>query len=500
VAAFSDGFSMKARRIIGVGTPLLLVMIAALLVSALKPPVPVAFIRVVDVLGRPIEGAVIAPDGLRPKKGGGHYMWSESYARSGVRAVAVTTDAEGYARVAYPFYTDEKLETGEISFLVDHPDYCADRPFRVVAPSPPANAPIQEKLKYLALRLARRVQARPDPVALKRGGIVMLTGYIGERRNIVTNLNCEISNGWPGGTNFWRRSGPMLWSKKVGEGAAHLRAVSCPAEGGVMFSGDVSFTAKAGETNEFELELKPGARVAGRLNKSVPRPARNGRVCIHVYMEGHDGNSAAPIWYGWRPVDEDGVFVFESLPKGRLEIIGLCDGFVSQDGQLPLGRTSSQRLPQSFTLDGRDQAITLAMEPAASCEVTVRDDTGRPLAGATAGFWPNVLWGGNGSTIFASGLFNSEDFFRGGQRPDWAAVYEKTRKNFHAESDANGVAVVWNLPAGEQSYSVRHTNYDMPIVGTGGAASRSASVKLSPGETGKVAVTMQVKGKDALTH
>jgi hypothetical protein len=268
-----------------------------------------------------------------------------------------------------------------------------------------------------------------------------------------------------------------------------------------MFSRDVSFTAKAGETNEFELEVKQGVRVAGRLDESVARPVKNGRVCAQVYMKGEDGNSEAPVWSAWREVLEDGTFVFESLPNGRLEIISLCEGFVSRDGPPPPGMTASQRLPQLFTLDERDRELTLAMEPAAACEVTVLDAVGRPLSGANVAFWPNVLWGGNGSTVFAAGLFDSEGFFRNGRPPDWEATREKTRKDFRSESNERGVALVRNLPAGNQSYHVSHTNYDMPINRTGGLpGSRSASVNLSPGATGKVIVTMQKRGMETLTH
>jgi hypothetical protein len=153
---------MKKRGLIGTGVVLLAALVFVVF-SLLKPPVPVAYIRVLDESGRPVSGATIAPDGLRPKKGGGHYGWSSNYELSGVKAEVVTTDADGYARVKYPHYVIERLETEQISFAVDHPDFCPDRPFRVVASSPPANAPLQEKLKYLALRLARKVSARRIP-------------------------------------------------------------------------------------------------------------------------------------------------------------------------------------------------------------------------------------------------------------------------------------------------------------------------------------------------
>jgi hypothetical protein len=490
---------MKKR--VAVGTGILLVATGVFVTfHLLRPPVPVAFIQVLDEQGRPVSNATITPDGLRPKKGGGHYGWSGDYARSGVKAETVKTDADGYARVKYPYYVIERLETEQISFAVDHPDFCPDRPFRKVAPSPPANAPLKQKLRYLIMVAIREVRARPDPVVLKRGSIVRLTGYVGVKENLVTNLNAEISHMWPAGTNFWQRAGPVLWSKKATPGTAHLRALHFPAQGTVMFSKLVSFEAKAGETNEFALELSPGVRVTGRLDESVPRPVRGGRVCTRVFAEGHDGNSAAPVWIGWRAVSTAGEFVFESLPPGRMEIIGMCSGFVSADGKPLSGRTTTQRLPQCFSIKGPQQEIKLDMEAAASCEVTVLDDTGKPLSGARAGFWPNVLWGGNGSTVFANDTYNSEDYFRTGVPTDWLTSRRLTEDDFRAVSDSNGVALVRTLPAGNQNYSVTHSNYAMPILRTGFDAGRSASVNLSSGETGRVTVKMQKTGTETLTH
>src|SRR5262249_45612437 len=144
--------------------------------------------------------------------------------------------------------------------------------------------------------------------------------------------------------------------------------------------------------------------------------------------------------------------------------------------------------------------IVLPMEAAASLEVTVLDDAGRPLPGATAGLWPNVLWGGNGSTIFAEDIFNTEDFFRHGSARHWLELQQLTENDFRAISDARGVALVRTLPAGRQGFSVTHTNFEMPVVRSGGSAGRSFNVTLAPGETGRVTVQMQKRGTEKLTH
>ena len=98
-------------------------VVVALFVWSLSslPAHPVALLRVMDAAGKPIAGAVIVPDGLRPKAGAadGHYQWRSE--QLGVTNNPAITDADGYARVPYPKYLLERIETGEISFTVNRP-------------------------------------------------------------------------------------------------------------------------------------------------------------------------------------------------------------------------------------------------------------------------------------------------------------------------------------------------------------------------------------------
>ena len=83
---------------------------------------------------------------------------------------------------------------------------------------------------------------------------------------------------------------------------------------------------------------------------------------------------------------------------------------------------------------------------------------------------------------------------------NWLERRHWMENDFRAISDARGVALVRTLPAGRQSYSVTHTNYEMPVVRSGGSVGRSASVTLTSGETGRVTVRMQKRGTEELTH
>ena len=246
--------------------------------------------------------------------------------------------------------------------------------------------------------------------------------------------------------------------------------------------------------------MKPGVRVEGRLDEAVPRPVKNGRVSTRVFADKHDGSSGAPVWITWASVAEDGNFVFDSLPPGRMELIGMCDGYVSRNEKPVNGRTTSMRCPQLFALSNAREEVRLLMEPAAFCELTILDDTGNPLAGATAYFSPNVLWGGNGSTIFCGHTHDSADFFRGIPRADRDAEDARLKGLFNATSDRNGIALVPNLLPENLHFSVDHTNYVVPVDATKGSRSRSITTTFSPGETNRLRVLMQKRGLDAVTH
>lgn len=479
-------------------------IVAALIawLRASTPMSPIAFIRVVDAAGNPVAGATIQPDGLRPKNNGGHYLWTDRFS---VKPLPVTTDSAGVARVPYPHFVEERLETGEISFGVDHPDYCSDRPFRIVAAAPPANARLRTKVEYylkygLAL-LTRKASVHPDPVVLQRGAIVEVSGYIGSKESRVpTVIPMTSANMWPG-QEFWKRTAAgALVTRKIPAGTNHLRLVQIKDGAPNYFSDFVTFDAKVGETNRIDLELKPGARVSGRVADAVPRPVMNGRVVAEIVQEGIDPQSTPPRWHVWSEIAPDGTYVFESIPAGRMEMVAVCDGFVSENGAA-IARTS-QRTPQWFTIKQAAENVVLRMEPAAFVEVTVLDDDGRPLEGAEVWFWPNVLWNNHGSTIFADGVYNTADILKSGRKPGWASGGGKVNR-FSAASDHRGIALVCDLPEmpGAQSFMVSHRSFEMPVHrDPGGDVSRNSQVTLRAGETNRVTVKLQKKGKEFVTH
>ena len=257
----------------------------------------------------------------------------------------------------------------------------------------------------------------------------------------------------------------------------------------------VYFEAVKAKNYEFTVELKPGVHVEGKLDDSVPRPIGNGRIVVRSYLADSKKEAGFFDWQTWRDIKENGTFEIESLPPGQGDIIALCDGFISKD---PLDKqVGSIRNPQIFTIGGNIAHVEIKMEPAAICKVIVVDDKSNPLQGARAAFWPNIKWTESGTQIFGLKAFKSEDVFALGGKVDFDKVVKE--KDFFATTDANGVAIVKNLPPTEQSFSVTHPDYEMPIQKLAYGERRQQAVNLSGGKTTSVTVKMQKKGTQLLT-
>jgi hypothetical protein len=412
-----------------------------------------------------------------------------------VKPVAVTTDAAGIARVVYPHYIYERLETGEISVTVNHPDYCEGSFPRDVAFAPPANAAFWERMAYPLLVLAQRVPARPKPIMLQRGAILRVAAYVEAPGNLLTNIHPQVTGIGLPEKDFWQAAGEgWLMTRRIEQGTVAVRIAWFSEQGQSYFSDTVTFQAVTGQTNEFKLQLQPGLRLAGKLAATVPRPVNHGRAQLHVFPTNTASGQNDPLhWESTRAIDADGTFVFESLPPGKVEVVAICDGFVSVND--PASTRKGIHVPQMFILDTQAREIELAMEPTATCEVKVLDDQGQPLAGAEVGFWPNVIWGGYSSTIFARDSVNWEDVLPTGLRPDWNKIMNSTNRLFAAETDDRGIAVISNLPTlnGPQNFAVMHTDYELAIDPNLG--DRYASMEAKAGGSNSTTVTLQKKGK-----
>lgn len=460
----------------------------------------VAVLRVVDSSGKPIAGAVIKPEGMRTKPGpyrSGWYTWMPE--RNGVPNPPVSTDKEGYARVPYPKYVFEKIETGVLCLAVEHPEYVPDRPERPVAGAPPRGAPWNEWLKwmmYVGKALAHQISiTRPDPIVLQRGAILLVSARTNETQPRPGRLTAQVSSLPIQSTNFWMQTAPgSILSRQLGLGTQSLRAVQLNPDGSIWFSDLVSISLAPGVTNRLELDMKAGVTVRGSLDSGVPRPVKSGRVIAHIWPQGSNPQSYPAQWHSWAKVGSDGTFEIPSLPGGDLELVALCEGFVSTNGPGQF----HMRYPQKYVLGSNDISVVIGMERTARLEVTVTDHQGRPVRNATVMTWPNVRYGEWSATVLASDLQVTSDWLFGGPVPTlaWSKV-----PDFQGVTDSNGVAVLGNVPADVTTLSASHDRFELPPIKTGmGDQRREASVSLTAGVTNYLKLQLVPRGDYTISH
>ena len=486
---------MSAARLRVGGTVLAAVLILIGWAVLTAPRHPIAVIRVVDGAGKPVEGAVIVPDGMRTKPGpyvSGHYGWMRG--TNGPPALAVRTDRDGVALVSYPKYVFERIETGQISFSVNHRGFVPDRPFRVVTTVPPAGAPLREWLNYLIERVKMRaLVAQTLPVVLNAGATVRLTATT-TGSGPADRLFALFSNVAPGDENFWTNpASGVLLSQQVPSGTHLAQLVRLDGDGIPSFSEVVPVTAVIGTPSEVQLELRRGLVVSGRLDLSIRHPIRHGRVIAQVTPLHTQARDQPPQWHAWTEAREDGTFRLASLPPGFLEISAICDGFISTNG---FGQ--SPRHPQTRELGPGDLDLVIGMEPTARLEVTVLDPRGKPVPNARVATWPNIQYGFWSSTIFGD-CYNTADFLlKTVTRENWRRAMPP---DFEGTSDSDGLAVVPNVPVEVQQFAVEHGAFQLPAIDTGiGEKRRDATLTLVRGKTNRVTVRLEPRTASQISH
>ena len=197
------------------------------------PKHPVALIRVVDAAGKPVAGAIITPEGLRTKSGpyqSGWYGWPT--AGNSVSNPPVKTDANGFARVGYPKYVFERIETGVLCLSVSDTNFVPDRPERAVATAPPAGAPWRLWADYLKDRIMHKeLLSRVDPVVLQQGAALKVAMAPDSAAHWRTPLFVQISGTRNDDTNFLAASGTGC-----DHDAAPCRRQTCGAGGSLPTS------------------------------------------------------------------------------------------------------------------------------------------------------------------------------------------------------------------------------------------------------------------------
>lgn len=443
-----------------------------------------------DEDGKPIEGAIIKPDGLRVKgiHGADHYGWNTNAYGP---ASKVTTDHDGKAHVKYPVaaFPEEKLLTGKISFSVAHPEFSTARPTEFSVDSP-------EK-----------------PIRLTRGLHLEISGYFGSDDQRVTELIPNLSAAGVHPEDWQKKDHGMLAYHKLSPGGHLLQLMGRLPSGEIVYSEGFAFTAEKGKDYNFALEMKPGIRLEGRLDDQVPRPVKNGRVLISVrpkefpaflipedYSKLTEQYGYFYFWKSYRPINEDGSFVFESIPPGEVDVMVHGDGFVSKSigqvqNRIPVNAQSQVTklvdgpaigIPQPFPLVAPITKIEVVTEPTATLELKAKTKWGKPVEGATVYLNPNILRMHTG--IFGMVHVSSEEPFN---TP--AALPDLS---YSATTDKNGLAVIRNVPSITRGMEVDHPNFQVPLQEPKGWRDRHIRIKFSAGTTNEFELTLEPKGTD----
>ena len=451
--------------------------------SKVAAPVEFKEVRVVvqDEDGKPIEGATILPTGFRVKgiHGADAYGWNKKLFGPPEKAI---TDGEGKAYVKYPVegIPEEKEFTGKLIFGVSHPE-CADVSIQSYS-----------------------VDSPEKPIQLARGIHLEVSGYYGSDHQPVTELVPNLGEGVPS-EDWQKEENGVLVFHKLSPGGHLIQLMGRLPSGEIVYSDTMAFAAEKGRPYQFAMEMKLGIRLEGRIDDQVPRPVKNGRVMIDVrpkeypalnviedYYAADQKYGGRHFWHSYRPISEDGTFVFESIPPGEADIVVLGDGFASKTiGQLQhrvngaLVKGSGMAIPQAFPLVSPITKIEIATEPTATLEFTATTKSGRPIDGVWAGMYPSVfrMWG-----MFGWLKNSSEEPYR--------EIPHLSDPIFSGRTDKNGKLVIQNLPAETHGLEVEHPQFQVPLQDIKGWRDRHVRAVFSPGMTNELKLTLEPKGKD----
>ncbi len=473
--------------------------------DATKPELLPIVIQVTTSDDEPIEGAAVRPYALRTHaERGSHYGWSpKTHGPSGT----VLTDAEGKIEIHYPKYVKERLETGEISLQVDHEEFTS-----VTQDSAIDKAPIVVRMARGRRYSLKAIDATTDKLIDK-------------------NVFCELSG--YGGTNEWKLlDDGTLRSRAVCLQRNFLRVVVLPDDGPALFSAPFYL----GNQSEMILDcrlpnisVERGRQIHGLLDKSVPRPVKNGHVVLKAVTTTAQGDrDSRLVWNDWAPIDAEGNFHFDSVPRDSIVMaVAVCDGFLSsaaipeeldaagiQGEDAEAFKSRRQILPLVVRLKDDLHDWTLPMVPTASCRVTVLAPDGSPLPGAIVSAWPNQYFPGIGSNVIGNGSSNAKQFKLNEeqQKPMWSIDSQDEMKQLGVLTDSHvaylqttdekGVAVLHTLPGGQsagttEEIAVKHGDYEMPT-SPDHPLQRYAQVELFAEETAEITIRLQPIGTETI--
>lgn len=445
-------------------------------------------IKVVDQRGQPVVGASIQIHGLRARK--------ELASAHGISVKkSWKTGKQGTAEVDYPRYAYEEMETGQLILSVTHPDFT-----RHEGQGHPVDQPIGitlvpgRQLKITAKHHATGQQIRRRLYALLPGGE-------------------EASKG------FRLESDGTLVTSSLDPDARTLLVVALPEEGPALFSDLIDLYEYAeGDIVIEDVAMSPGRWLPGRLSANVDFPVTHGQVGLWVAatFDENPQHDNCLFWSDFTSIEEDGSFEFPSVPRGvEIQLSAIADGWVSCSAsptqimyRFPYvsHRKHAQSMHDSIVVSQRYPAyrkeIEIPMEPTATCRIKVVTEEGDAVSGIGISMSPNIAWspgpgGIVGNYARTSGILLSRRT-DGGQLiyDNQEQAFTRARR-YSALTDAQGIAIIKDLPGKRTSISLASDRYQMPAEG-GNPFLRTGHATMTPGATTDVTITVQPKGKTVL--
>lgn len=427
--------------------------------SALRPANGITWrtmtVKVVDAQGVAIEGATVRPWALRA--GNGHGGWN-----SGIGAPRETVcDSSGQTSVVYPkqmnWGAHEWNPVISVSMIVSHPEF--------VGRNVHLDVPVDDN-------------AVIPEVTLKPGVRLHVAGVEPGSDQPLDHCHLLIENADSGGREFVQEADGWLLSKPISEDRRWFRVVQAAPGKPPRFGRPIAWTPDEPASREQRVELRPGSRVEGKVSDNVARPITRGYVVAWcgspIRKEDEAESRTRPIfWMETASLEPDGSFVFESLPSGYLaQFYAFANDSISAQ---PSDADFEQcckwfavknqpkheffRNGQILRLAGGKSEVTIAMEPAGEVRVKCVDPDGKPVRGVTVASWPNQFIVGAGSTVFCDRRSSLAGLSKTLEPYNW-----RKTSPFVVDTDADGVAVIQNLPAGEWSFHASNDAWVSPEV------------------------------------
>ncbi|MCA9058244.1 MAG: M48 family metalloprotease, partial [Planctomycetaceae bacterium] len=199
-----------------------------------------------------------------------------------------------------------------------------------------------------------------------------------------------------------------------------MRVVSAQDDGPLLFSDLIDAAeTEPGDDGVLQVTLRPGVKLTGRLDDSVPRPISEGYALLSI-VEGPGHRLDSPgertrrnawLWSDLTAVSPDGTFTFDSLPGGGIaQVHVVVEGHMSINPPLEelariivtADRGDEQTLeslqdsarsrpmwPHLAVLDQPVVEMNVACHPTASCDFRILDPAGQPVTNATVSMSPN---------------------------------------------------------------------------------------------------------------